>query len=139
MKKIVLKFGLLSLALLLLFQLGKFSMLGRGLSTELWISLFAVLFLIFGYFAGNMIFGIKTEKTENNDEIDTESIKALGISTREYEVLQEIAAGLSNQEIAEKLFISESTVKTHVSNLLLKLDARRRTQAVTKAKAQGIL
>ena len=54
-------------------------------------------------------------------------------------MLQNIAEGLSNKEIAEKLFLSESTIKTHVSNLLVKLDAKRRTQAVTIAKSHQIL
>ncbi|BAO75319.1 response regulator transcription factor [Winogradskyella sp. PG-2] len=72
-------------------------------------------------------------------EIDHQKIKELDISNREYEVLQKIAEGLSNKEIAESLFLSESTIKTHVSNLLVKLDAKRRTQAITKAKSFQIL
>jgi len=54
-------------------------------------------------------------------------------------VLQKIAEGLSNQEIAEQLYISETTVKSHVSNLLAKLDAKRRTQAVRNAREMGVL
>ena len=54
-------------------------------------------------------------------------------------MLQNISEGLSNKEIAEKLFLSESTIKTHVSNILLKLDAKRRTQAVQRAKAFQII
>ena len=54
-------------------------------------------------------------------------------------ILKAISEGLSNKEIGEKLFVSESTVKTHVSNLLVKLDAKRRTQAVQKAKAYHII
>ncbi|MTI39337.1 response regulator transcription factor [Fulvivirga lutimaris] len=55
------------------------------------------------------------------------------------EVLNVMAEGLSNVEIADKLFVSESTVKTHVSNLLSKLDAKRRTEAIKKAKEYGII
>ena len=66
-------------------------------------------------------------------------IEELGLSKREYEVLQEIALGLSNQEIADKLFVSESTIKTHVSNLLIKLDAKRRTQAIRISKSLNII
>ncbi|MEM7381430.1 MAG: response regulator transcription factor, partial [Bacteroidota bacterium] len=72
-------------------------------------------------------------------EIDHGKIKQLGLSSREYEVLQEISNGLSNREIASKLFLSESTIKTHVSNLLIKLDAKRRTQAIQIAKKYRIL
>ena len=54
-------------------------------------------------------------------------------------MLQKIAEGLSNKEIAAALFLSESTIKTHVSNLLVKLDAKRRTQAIQIAKAYQII
>ena len=53
--------------------------------------------------------------------------------------LQKIAEGLSNKEIAETLFLSESTIKTYVSNILLKLNAKRRTQAVQIAKSFQII
>lgn len=139
MKQIVLQFGLLALALLLLLQLSKYSLFLRGLSNEWMITLFAVLFLAFGYYASRVISKPKIKYTEAPKEIDNKKITELGISVREYEVLQLISSGLSNQEIAQKLFISESTVKTHVSNLLMKLDAKRRTQAVTNAKVLNIL
>ena len=72
-------------------------------------------------------------------EIDHQKIQDLEISHREYEVLQAISEGLSNKEIAEKLFLSESTIKTHVSNLLIKLNAKRRTQAIQIAKELQII
>lgn len=63
----------------------------------------------------------------------------LGISGREMDVLQLIAKGMSNQEIAEALFVSLNTVKTHSSNLFVKLDVQRRTQAVDKARNLGLI
>ena len=66
-------------------------------------------------------------------------IDELGLSKREYEVLKEVAFGLSNQEIADKLFVSESTIKTHVSSLLVKLNAKRRTQAIQVSKDFNII
>jgi ATP/maltotriose-dependent transcriptional regulator MalT len=63
----------------------------------------------------------------------------IGISNRELEVLQLMAGGLSNAEIAEKLFISLNTVKTHLSKIFEKLEVKRRTQAVEKAKRLGII
>ena len=63
----------------------------------------------------------------------------LGITPRELEILQAIAAGLSNREIAEQLFVSENTVKTHSSRLFEKLSAKRRTQAVEHAKRAGLI
>lgn len=63
----------------------------------------------------------------------------LGITPRELEILEAIAAGLSNREIAEKLFVSENTVKTHAARLFDKLSARRRTQAIQLAKEAGLI
>jgi DNA-binding CsgD family transcriptional regulator len=72
-------------------------------------------------------------------EINQKEIENLGISSRELDVLNLMAAGLSNEEIAGKLFISLNTVKTHSSNIFLKLDVKRRTQAVEKAKRLNII
>ncbi|MBO0799520.1 MAG: response regulator transcription factor, partial [Blastocatellia bacterium] len=71
--------------------------------------------------------------------LNEQELQRLGISKREYEVLELMAQGLSNQEIADKLFVSLNTVKTHSSNLFMKLDARRRTQAIHRAKELGLL
>lgn len=71
---------------------------------------------------------------QNQKEIDK-----LGLSKREIEVLELMATGLSNQEIGEKLFISLNTVKTHSTKLFEKLDVKRRTQAVEKAKKLSLI
>lgn len=63
----------------------------------------------------------------------------LGITRREMEILELIAQGMSNREIAERLFVSENTVKTHSSRVFDKLGARRRTQAVQMGKEFGLL
>jgi DNA-binding CsgD family transcriptional regulator len=63
----------------------------------------------------------------------------LGLSKRELEVLELMAAGLSNQDIASRLFVSVNTVKTHSSRLFEKLDVKSRTQAVEKAKRSGLI
>lgn len=81
----------------------------------------------------------KNQLQPSTASINYQKIKVLGISDREYEVLLEIAQGLSNKEIGDKLHVSESTIKTHVSNLLVKLDAKRRTQAVQIAKELSII
>lgn len=67
------------------------------------------------------------------------ALSKTGISLRELEVLGLMAAGLSNEEIAGRLFLSLSTIKTHLSNVFFKLDVRRRTQAVEKAKRLGLI
>ncbi len=63
----------------------------------------------------------------------------LGITPREFEILEALAAGHSNREIAERLFVSENTVKTHAARLFDKLQAQRRTQAVQRAKEAGLI
>ena len=70
---------------------------------------------------------------------DQARIDMLGITPRELEVLQLIAEGLSTKEMAERLFVSENTVKTHTSRVFDKLGASRRTQAVQVAKTQRII
>jgi len=66
-------------------------------------------------------------------------LNRLRLSARELEVLQLIADGLSNQQIAEKLFVSLNTIKTHTSNLFLKMGVERRTQAIEMAKRLGLI
>lgn len=71
--------------------------------------------------------------------LNEQRLKVLGITKRELEILELIAHGMSNREIAEKLFVSENTVKTHLSRLFDKLGAKRRTQAVQIAKETGLI
>jgi DNA-binding CsgD family transcriptional regulator len=66
-------------------------------------------------------------------------LSRLRISSRELEVLQLMAEGLSNQEIAGRLFVSLNTIKTHSSNLFIKLEVERRTQAVEKGKRLSLI
>lgn len=136
MKKTILIFGLLVLALLLLFRLSNYALIRGNLQSEIIIAIIAIVFFVIGVFINK-----RTGLTETSPikTINHEKIKALGLSKREYEVLQEVALGLSNQEIADKLFVSESTIKTHVSSVLVKLNAKRRTQAIQIAKDSSII
>jgi len=138
-KRIILQFGLLAVALLALFQLSKLSLLTVGWSKEFLVVGLGVLFIAFGVVTSRLLW--RKPEVENAVEAASaiRSYDELGLSEREFEVLQLIAKGLSNKEIGKQLFISESTVKTHVSNILGKLDAKRRTQAVEQARASGIL
>ena len=81
------------------------------------------------------------QEIRNNHSIsaETKSIQHLQLSQRELEVLQLIGKGLSNKEIGDQLFLSESTIKTHVSNILSKLQVKRRTQALIKARELGVI
>jgi DNA-binding NarL/FixJ family response regulator len=136
MKRMLLFYGLLAFALLMLFQLSSFWMIRNPINQEIIIGGIGLVSISLGIYFGNTL---KKKKQIHHKEIDDSTITKLGISTREYEVLQSVAQGLSNKEIAEKLFVSENTVKTHVSNLLVKLDVKRRTQAVVVAKELNII
>ena len=136
MKKTILVFGLLILALLLLFQFSKYTITSGDLSTEIVVSVIAIVFFFVGIYINKKSLNIPKKGIA---EIDHSKIKDLEITTREYEVLKCISEGLSNKEIGERLFLSESTIKTHVSNLLLKLNAKRRTQALQIAKSLKII
>ncbi len=70
---------------------------------------------------------------------DDDTLLKLGISKREWEVLSLMSEGLSNQEIADRLFLSLNTIKTHSSRLFEKLEVKRRTQAIEKGKRLGLL
>lgn len=134
MKKTIFVFSALIISLLVLFQLGKYTFLSGDTSIEIIISVIALVFLGIGLYINK-----RGTSNTSSDVINHTKIKNLGISSREYEVLVEIAKGLSNKEIGEKLHVSESTVKTHVSNLLVKLNAKRRTQAIQIAKDLSII
>lgn len=136
MKKTILVFSLLILALVLLFHFSKYALISNNLQVEIIIGAIAIVF----FFVGLVLQKKSLQKPIlPKKEINHKKIEALEISKREYEVLQKIAEGLSNKEIAEALFLSESTIKTHVSNLLVKLDAKRRTQAIQIAKSYQII
>lgn len=136
MKKTIFVFALIIIALVLLFQLGTYNIFSGNFQMEFVISGIAILFFFFGVFMNK-----KSLARQKNPltGIDHHKIKDLEISNREYEVLKAMASGLSNKEIADTLFVSESTIKTHVSNLLVKLGAKRRTQAVQIAQKHNIL
>jgi DNA-binding CsgD family transcriptional regulator len=117
-------------------------------STEIYILLISLLFTIVGVWAGLKFArpGLVERKTiievpsrEGAPLQREELVRIYQLSQRELDVLVCLSEGLSNEEIAEKLFVSGNTVKTHLSNLYLKLDVKRRTQAIEKARATGIL
>ena len=111
-------------------------MISSNLNVEFVVAIIAIVFFFVGVYLNKKSLH-KSNKIST--EIDHKKIEELEISKREYEVLQSISDGLSNKEIAEKLFLSESTIKTHVSSLLVKLNAKRRTQALQIAKSLQII
>lgn len=136
MKKTILVFSLVILGIILLFKLSTYSLNSGDISLEIALGIIAVVF----FFVGLRLKKLNSPVTLSNHlEIDKARIKSLEITPREYEVLLAISEGLSNKEIAERLYLSESTIKTHVSNLLIKLGAKRRTQALQVAKKEKII
>ncbi|MEO8384817.1 MAG: response regulator transcription factor [Betaproteobacteria bacterium] len=96
----------------------------------------AAAFLALGIFIGVRVFAApKRVAFDGNPKAQT----SLGISQRELDVLHELAQGHSNKEIAAKLNVSPNTIKTHVARLFEKLDAKRRTDAINRARELGIL
>jgi DNA-binding CsgD family transcriptional regulator len=139
MFKVILRFGLIIAALLILFQLSKMSLFIPEMSQDLTIGLVGAAFIGLGVYLGLKFRKVEIVEVSPMVEIDHDRIESLGLTEREMEVLHHIAEGCSNIEIGEKLFVSENTIKTHVSNLFVKLDVKRRTQAVTKAKELRII
>jgi len=118
-------------------------------SLELYIGAIAIFFTGLGIWLALKLTDKKTETiiiekevyipNTNTFQLNTKILEQTGISKRELEVLELISEGLSNEEIAEKLFISLNTIKTHTSNLFEKLEVKRRTQATEKAKRLGLI
>ncbi|HXO65273.1 MAG TPA: LuxR C-terminal-related transcriptional regulator [Steroidobacteraceae bacterium] len=110
--------------------------LARMHSSEIYILLIAVAFLALGLFVGARLMGAPRPASFDGNP---KARAALGISASEMTVLEQIAAGRSNKEIAARLKISPNTVKTHAARLFEKLGAKRRTDAVKKARELGIV
>jgi two-component system, NarL family, response regulator LiaR len=144
-------YGVVLALLLLGLKMLQFKYILYDHSKEVYTGIIAIAFTIFGIWLAKNLFikpskeiVIKEVMVENvnltaNTEIDTERIAELGISPREMEILKMVGEGMSNQEIAGQLYISLSTVKTHVSNLFSKLNVKRRTQAIETARSLKIL
>ena len=137
MKKTILIFGGLAVTILLLFELSKLSLLAPEGSAELLIIFSGCLFIVVGYLFHRFL--RKSDTIKSTAPIDKHQLGKTNLSKQEYKVLTLMADGLSNVQIAEALFIAESTVKTHVSKILSKLNASRRTEAVKIGRDMNIL
>ena len=137
MRKTVLAYGLLGGALVAVLKLVEYRFLVVEHSLEIYGGLIAALFAALGIWLGLKITRTREVVVVRDAQpfvVDRARVESMGITPREYEILTLIAGGLSNREIAERLFVSENTVKTHSSRVFLKLGARRRTQAVQLGK-----
>ena len=118
-------------------------------SIDIYIGLIAIFFTALGVWVATQLVKPKIQTVVVEKEVlvsptqeftvNESELKKLNLSNREYQVLQLLAKGNSNAEISDKLFLSLSTVKTHVSNLFIKMDVKSRTQAIEKAKRLKII
>ncbi|TWI96228.1 regulatory LuxR family protein [Mucilaginibacter frigoritolerans] len=140
MKQIVIAFGLLITALLVLFRIAGIYNFWDKSNTTTWIAAFSLLFLVIGIIISRKLFNKTIIVTEQKQGvINDEKLLQSGLSKREAEILLLIYEGLSNQQIADKLFLSENTIKKHISNIFQKLRVERRTEAIKKAMELSII
>jgi DNA-binding CsgD family transcriptional regulator len=153
-KKTALLYGILGGVLIAVLKLVEYRFLVLEHSLEIYGGIVALLFSALGIWLGLKL--TRTRETVVVREVPVHvevqvpvpagpfarneaRLEQLGITPRELEILEAMAAGLSNREIAERLYVSENTVKTHAARLFDKLSARRRTQAVQHAKEAGLI
>jgi two-component system, NarL family, response regulator LiaR len=147
--KNVVLYGLLGGLLIALLKVVEYRFLVIDYSVEIYGGLIAAIFAGVGVWLGLRItrppapsqsVGTLARASSTSPFVrDAAQVQALGVTRRELEILELIAQGLSNREIAEKLFVSENTVKTHSSRVFDKLGAKRRTQAVQLGKERGLI
>tara|TARA_R110002124_G_scaffold55533_1_gene156951 strand:- start:10239 stop:10658 length:420 start_codon:yes stop_codon:yes gene_type:complete len=138
MKKTILIYGISLAILVFLLEYFEYRFFIRELSTELFVFIIALTFTGLGLWVGKKLTTRKkivSPPFEQNEK----AIRYLKISERELEVLELVAQGLSNKQISDKLFVSFNTTKTHLSHLYEKLEVKRRTQAVEKAKSLKLI
>ena len=149
MKKTILLYGLLGGVLIALLKFVEYRFLVIEHSLEIYGGIVALLFASLGIWLGLKLTRTLVVVREVPVHVRVPAAgpfernearrEQLGITPREIEIMEAIAAGFSNREIAERLFVSENTVKTHAARLFDKLSARRRTQAVQRAKEEGLI
>jgi DNA-binding NarL/FixJ family response regulator len=140
MKQVVIGFGLLITALLMLFMVASVYHIYDNWSEDILVVGFSILFFIIGIVLSRKLF-VRTRIVTRQKPlaINAERLVNSGLSKREAEILLLMHDGLSNQQIADKLFISENTIKKHISNIFQKLQVERRTEAVKKALEMSII
>jgi DNA-binding CsgD family transcriptional regulator len=135
MWRTILIYGVLLAVGAVLLEWLQFRLLVVTHATAVFVGLIAIAFLGLGVWVGWRLF----RRASATFEINTQASATLGISGRELQVLELLAAGRSNKEIARQLEVSPNTVKTHVTRLFEKLGARRRTEAILKARELGMI
>jgi len=138
-KKTIFLYGLALALLIFALRFIEYRFLVRDLTLEFYVGLVAILFAGLGIWIGLRLTRKEVVVVNPEFKFNEKEQSQRNISKRELEVLELMAQGLANQEIADKLFVSINTVKTHSSNLFSKLEVGRRTQAIKKAKGLGLI
>jgi DNA-binding CsgD family transcriptional regulator len=136
MPRIILIYGALLAAGAFGLQWLEFEFVVRTHATETYLLLIALAFMGLGIWVGVRLF---RRPPAGPFEPNLKVRDSLGVSEREFEVLTLLAAGRSNKEIAIELHVSPNTVKTHIANLFEKLEAKRRTEAISRARELGMI
>ena len=143
--KHIVVYGLTLAILVFVLKLLQWKFLIVDNAIDIYVGLVAVFFTVLGIWVARQLIKPQVETVivekvvPEKYEINETELQKLNLSTREYEVLQLLAKGYSNTEISEQLFLSVSTIKTHVSNLFTKMDVKNRTQAAEKAKRLKVI
>jgi DNA-binding NarL/FixJ family response regulator len=146
-RNVIIGFGLLITLLVILFKLAEVQFVEGNVRMEIIIAITSIVFFIIGvYINQKKEAGNKPADTTDSPVLMIDSSFAInpgplkeGLTKREMDVLLKMGEGLSNLEIAKALYLSESTIKTHVSNILFKLDAKRRTEALKIARERNLI
>ena len=147
MVKTTVIFGISLAILLVLLKWLEYSFFVKDLRLETYLGIVGGIFTLLGIWIGWKLTHkhkareavMNTDFLQKPDQIEYKPHSRINLSPRELEVLVLISQGLSYQEIADQLFVSLSTIKTHASNIFSKLDVQRRTQAVMVAQKRGLL
>ena len=131
MKKTIVAYALVLVVVAFALEWLEYRYLMRSLPATGAVTLVAILFIVLGIWVG---LKVARRHEPGPFEINSKALDSLGISEREYAVLEQLAAGQSNKEIARTLGISPNTVKTHVAHLYAKLDVSKRTEAVNRSR-----
>lgn len=150
----IILYGCSLAVLLFLLKWLEFRFLVLDHALDIYIGVIAVMFTLLGIWLTRKLTRPKVETVIVEKEViitqpaaapaagftlDKKTLDKSGISARELEVLELMASGLTNQEIADRLFVSQNTIKTHSANIFMKLDVKRRTQAVDAGRKLGII
>lgn len=136
--KLILRYGILTGVILVLFKALEAAFYSRFLSLDLYLLILGGICIGIGIFAGLKSASRSVEKEAPADKVPSEPVDS-PLSKREHEILLLISEGYSNQQIADKLFISLNTTKTHLKNIYQKLNVKRRTEALFRARELRII